>query len=37
MSAPRSKRTVVTEQPLNVKAESSDFEQVTEPRSIARG
>lgn len=36
MSASRSKRTVVAS-PLPLMAESSNFEQVTEPRSIARG
>lgn len=36
-SAPRSKWTLVAIPPLNVKAGSPDFEQVTEPRSIARG
>lgn len=35
-SAYRSKRTLVAISPLNVKAESPDFEQVTEPRSVAR-
>lgn len=34
-SAPRSKWTVVAIPSLNVKAGSPDFEQVTEPRSIA--
>lgn len=36
-SAPRSNRTVVAAQPLPLMTESSNFEQVTEPRSITRG
>ena len=37
MTIDRSKRTVVAVQPLDVNAESPDFEQVTESRRIARG
>lgn len=37
MSAVRSNRTVVAAQPLPLMTESSNFEQVTEPRSITRG